>query len=54
MRPVRVRLMDEDCDNILVEPAADRCLEREGPAWGLDGAFEVVPGRRRGLVGLEV
>lgn len=53
MRPVRVRLIEGDCDSILLEPAADRCLEREGPSWGLDGAFAVVPGRRRGLVDLE-
>jgi hypothetical protein len=29
-----------------------RCLERKEPGWGPDGAFAVVPGRRRGFVGL--
>jgi hypothetical protein len=29
----------------------ERFLGREEPAWGLDGVFEFVPGRRRGLVG---
>jgi hypothetical protein len=33
-------------------PTEDRCWEREGPAWGPEGVFVVVPGRRRDLAGL--
>jgi hypothetical protein len=32
---------------MLVGLVVDRCLEREEPAWVPDGAFTVVPGRRR-------
>jgi hypothetical protein len=43
-------------DDMLMELVAlvvDCCGVREEPAWGLVNVFEVVPGRRRGLMELE-